>query len=954
MKYLVSPIGLVFFFNLCFLELSAQVSMEKDSLPTDAGIRHGKLENGLSYYIKPLENCKTLQLSLFVKAGSNQQDSDQLDAAHAVEHIAFKPTPNFPKSIMDQDLLNKFGMQIYDLKGFSGIYTEYIFNSPNDRAETIDTAFRWFQDIAKGLNFSEQNVNKVRGEIRQEFLEKVNTNMEALAAKSKMGSSLFPGGEDIENYLKANKTFTPDVLQRFYKDWYRPGLMGISVIGNVKDTDAMEKMISKRFAGLKSPKNVPEYKDFTSQYLARPNQFVKIIRKNDSLSLFQPLKTYLIFRNQQLNNNSTLQGLKKEKIYGIFSDLLNKRFDEIKQTYKDSFKITANFSYKTSQWPRIPGIVIEIDSDGNLEKKEIQKAIRIIDQVKLYGATKREWENIIADQKVPLEDTDYWFNQIDKNFNYAELLLNKKDEKLNQWLRHIDRENFNEMIRKIFTLIPQDIGIISPKNSVSQTYSEDHIKQWITEAENDDIVPYRPVTNISNLFDQKDIASLKEKVIEKVTFDKAGKIITLANGLKVVLKPFVASTGSKTIAIKGYCPYGASCFSKEDYYSAVNAFGIVKNSGFGKLDKFEIKRFLLNTGLQEPTGYVDYNESAILGKADSLRDLETLLQMIYMYFTYPRKDELAFKDWQKQKYRQYFSPLNSELINDDFSNDIREATGDPRISGDNIFGSKELRGSKAYLGIKKTNYIKAYDIYNQLFGQASNFTFLVTGNFSEKSVLPLLQKYLGNLPNNNNLNCSVNPEKKYKSLKGPIYQEFSSKNRYKIKGAHYYLCFVKGNVNPEDWKERIKVYALGWLAYQEVIKLRFQKGYSIYDFGGFGDYNKNLNRYEISIGLYMPKNELESLRIECKKIFENIKSGNIEESSFSASTHRLYRNYSKNWTLTQRVMLGKLYDHYRFGLPYIDPQEVEDYVKSLTLTDLIETAKKYCKISNRIEMVLRN
>ena len=951
-NYLVRLIFILSIFSFSCLRLPSQLKRHYDSLSSNTGIRYGKLGNGLVYYIKPLDSCKTLRLSLIVKAGNMQQDADQLDAAHLVEHLAFKPTENFSRSIMNQNLLDSMGMQIYDLEGSSGTYTEYVFNAPNNNKQTIDTAFRWFQDIAHGLIFSEKNVNEVRGEVRQEFLEKFNTNMEAMCANSKMDNALFPGGEDIENYLDSNKTFAPEVLKRFYKDWYRPQLMAISVIGNVKDANVIKNCIARRFSGLKSCKKVPEYKNFMTQYLARPSQFVKILRKTDSSSAFDPVKTLLIFRNPVLDNNDSVNGLKGEKICSIFARILNKRLEDLPQTYYNFYSITAGFYYKTPQLYNIPGMVININSDDNLEKIAVQKAIQMIAQLKHYGASKKEWENIMSDQRIPIENINYWCKQIVNNYIYKEPFLAGKDEKLKDWLVKMGRKTFNEKIKNIFSEVPEDIGIIAQKNSISIKYSKNRITNWINETKNKDTGSYNPLPEVVSLLPQADLSSLKEKKIISANEGKAGKEIVLQNGLKIILKTFIPSTGSKAIWIKGFSPQGAACFTKDDFYSAVNAPSIVRNSGFGNLNKFKIERFLSKSGIQMPMGYVDYNETVIQGKVDSLQELEILLQVIYLNFTAPRKDKLAFKDWQKEKYQEYFSPNNSDVIYNDFSSKIREMTGDPSVAGNGVFGIKYPQGSEAYHSVQKTELNKAFNFYRQLYGNAGDFTFLINGNFSKKSVLPLLQKYLGNLPSNN-LSCCPLSTARFKPKNGSTYIKLSSGNRYTVRGAHYYLCFIN-NADPKDWKEQIKVYALGWLAYQEVMKLRFEKGYSIYGFGCAGDYNKNLSRYEVSIRLFGVKDQLESLQKDCKKIFSDIKAGKVENSTFSASTHRLYRIYGKDWAYTNRVMQEKLYDHYRYGLPYIDPQEVENYVKTLTLGDLVETAKKYCKNSNQIEMVMKN
>jgi predicted Zn-dependent peptidase len=947
--------------SFCFQSSIAQQNISReDSLPLDHSIRYGTLKNGFTYYIKPLSGSyDRIQLSLYIKVGSNQQDKDQLDAAHALEHLAFQPTENFSKSIIDEELLNRFDMQFYDLYGSSGLFTEYDFDAPSNNDKALETGLLWFKDIASDLKFSKENIEKVRGELRQEFLGNVGSNMEASSIASKLNNSLFPGGEDNSNYLEYNKTFSYEVLKFFYKNWYRPNLMAISVIGKIKDVDTLEALITKTFSSLNSGTNSPKYKNDVLQYLERPRQFVKIKRNSYSTSEYKDksVETNLIFRKPRFKHNSSWIEYKEEIMWDIFADILQHRLRGLGQRYKGSFKSTARFPFKKGQSPDIPGLVIEITSNESSEKQALQQTMEVVYQLRKFGVTKNEWAEFKTSQVSDSDGYNYWFHQIKNHYIYGEYLPENKNIRIKNWLTNLKMKTFNNKISNMFAEVPDDIGLVAPEGNQALKYTEEQVKNWIKVVLKKNIAPYQPSKIIENLFNQGQLEHLSEKEIKKIKTGVSGaKEIILENGLKIVLKPFQASTESNAIWVKGFSPLGASCFDEEDFYSAINAPNIVRNSGFGTMDKYAIKSFLSKTEiLQEPISYVDYNETAIQGKASSLKDLEILLQMIYLNFVNPRKDKLAYEEWQKDEYQKYLNPVNSNIIFDDFSNGIRNITGDLTVSGEGIFGHKYLKGTEKFQGIHKTNFERAYEIYQKLYGQASDFTFLVSGDFSEKSVLPLLQKYLGNIPNNDYFVCSPKRMPGYNAKESPAFIKLpGKKDKYKMDGVYYYLGFLHNVANLKDWKEQIKVYALGWFVYQEVIKLRFKKGYTLYNFGSSGTFNKELSRYEIFIKLFAKEDELESLRVDCKQIFADIKSGYIDDNTFSSSTHRLYKVYSPNWTLRNREMQEKLYNHYRYGLPWINLEQVEDFVKSLTIKDIIETANKYCKTNNLIEVVMKD
>jgi len=77
--------------------LDGQDYLPSATLPTDANIVSGQLENGLDYYLYPnTEPHNRAELALVISAGSVQEDEDQLGLAHLLEHMLFNGTERFP------------------------------------------------------------------------------------------------------------------------------------------------------------------------------------------------------------------------------------------------------------------------------------------------------------------------------------------------------------------------------------------------------------------------------------------------------------------------------------------------------------------------------------------------------------------------------------------------------------------------------------------------------------------------------------------------------------------------------------------------------------------------------------------------------------------------------------------------------------------------------------------
>lgn len=956
-KRIVALIALTFF----IYPIQAQLSTitQEASLALDNSIRYGKLDNGLTYYIKPInEPQEKVFLKFHVKAGINQEEENQLDIAHAIEHLAFHPTKNFPNSISSEKLLDSLGMHLYDISAYSGRTTVYNFNAPNNDMHIINTALDWFKDIAIGLDMSNPNIEKVRGELRQEYITRGGGGGNRASAKSKLRSKMFPTYNDKSNYLSYNKSFRPKVLRQFYNNWYRPHLMGVSIVGNIDDIDALENKLKESFSEITYRENKPKYEDDALEYLSLPRQFIKVARTPDSIKGYADdiVETWLIFRYNSAKVN-TWKDLQNEIIKQIFNNILQDRLQRKSEVYNRSYSVFSHLPYKKSQNPNIPGMVINIKSEDNSEAIAIKETFKALQQLKQFGITEGEWKKHRDLGGRNLNSTSYWIEQLDNHFLYDEAIPTKKGPSLDQWLKGLSMENFNMKIKNLFSEMPEDIGIIAPTGHPALSFKENQVRQWIIMANKKPYSPFEIPEVSKDLNSEGDISKLKKKKIISENIGVSGaKEIILENGVRLILKPnnIQADFRKKEILIKGFSPYGASCFPSDDYYSAINSPRIVDHSGVGSMNKFEVDRFLKSKGISKgPVAYTDYKETVIQGSAESMGKLETVLQLMYLYFTSPRKDNIAYKDWQKENFKRYKSPKGADVMSTDLYNYIRDITGDSTVAGDGVFGLKLLTGTESYQGMQKTDLDKSYEIYNKLFGNALDFTFIINGDFNTDVILPMLQKYLGNLPMSENSSC--NPKLKNQSkFDGPLLKEISARGRYKIEGVQFYRGFMYPANNPDDWKEHIKVHALGWFIYQKLLQLRFKKGYALYSVSSGGRFNKDLSRYEIGVRLLAKSEDLEALREECKQIISNLKSGNIDESTFSTSTHRLYSLFSVERALENKSIQEKLYNHYHYDQPWIKPADIEAFVKSLTSKDITETAKKYCHEGNLIEVVMKD
>ncbi|MCF6348370.1 MAG: insulinase family protein [Flavobacteriaceae bacterium] len=263
MKYL--KIIIVSFLWLYSLSLLAQtvtfdINNLNSEIPIDPTVKMGKLDNGLTYYIK--QNTKPdnkAELRLVINAGSILEDEDQLGLAHFVEHMAFNGTKSFKKNELIDYLQNlgvEFGADLNAHTGFDE--TVYKLSVPTDNIEIFDTSLQVLRDWADGITFDDAEIDNERGVVAEELRARSGARMRmyylsipVLTNKSRYAKRIPIGSLDVIMNSKY------DALKRFYRDWYRPDLMALVLVGDF-DVLETEKKIKKIFNDLKSSKNPKE------------------------------------------------------------------------------------------------------------------------------------------------------------------------------------------------------------------------------------------------------------------------------------------------------------------------------------------------------------------------------------------------------------------------------------------------------------------------------------------------------------------------------------------------------------------------------------------------------------------------------------------------------------------------------------------------------------------------
>ncbi|WP_034892280.1 M16 family metallopeptidase [Gillisia sp. Hel_I_29] len=945
------------FFLLVYSSVNAQINKETqlpmDPSTIDGGIIYGVLDNGFTYYIKPVDSLPDIKMNLMVKVGSYYESDEEVNFAHAVEHLSFRATKNFRKQkglAGNTKLLSALGMSTEDLGGMTGAdQTNYFLKAPVTE-KALKTGILWFSDIMSGLDISKQSVDRERGVLLQEYLLKQNESG-SNRIKNQLKSMLFPWISDRKNFVWHNKNFPYEDLQMFYEKWYRSDRAALSIIGKIQNPAQLKSLIKKQFETPRSTTPPNSKNDVVTRSLKKRPGFgiVKSQVQHTNNSGKHSVEIHLNYANKITPEDSRMMSGIEQKIQAdLLSKVLNKRFKELQNSFHKSsefYSMYRPFVELLEEREINNNFKVVIRTDTLKKKKALQDGIGHLKQLKKYGIKKSEFQESKKEllSEYPLisdSNYGYWQQQIRDHFIRGESLPEHKNSKIRSFIKNLSLEEINKFAYDFVSGMPEDIGIILPQYYKTELISEKFTRNYISKSFSKPVTAYELPETIDYLISPEEKQNLKignpmsinDGVLES-------KEYVLSNGIKLILKPDKYSQSDK-MTIRGFSKNGASCFPEKDHNSAILAPSLVKNSGAGQFDKFELNRFYqTTTSLKKGVDlYVNYNEAGLKASVNN-DELEILMQLIYLFLSKPHQNQLAYEHWKREQL--LFSETAINPIND-LNNKLNELIEDK---------SAPPIGAKRIEAIKEVELNKALDIYNGLFTRPGELTFIITGNFEKEKLLPIIQRYLGNLPTHFKSDSEIvcEPGKPISLAEGPISKSINLENSQNADNAYYALAYIKGKESIGDWKEELKVKVLGKVANALLYRLRNEEELALYYFSAGGYYNRAMGRYELKFRLNCTQEELSLVEKKTKDIIDDIQRGNFSESYLQKAIEELISQYQQFEDLSLWNN-ESLYRHYKYNEPIIKVDEIQNFLSSLTVEDIEETAQKYFKNEFKYEL----
>ena len=719
------------------------VSAVAQGLPQDPTIRKGKLKNGMTYYIR--HNAKEAGLADFYiaqRVGSILEEPRQRGLAHFLEHMAFNGTKNFPGKGKKLGIVPwcetigvKFGA---NLNAYTSIdQTVYhIGSAPLKREGIIDSCLLVLHDWSHYLLLEDAEIDKERGVIHEEWRTRragmaVQRLMEQAMPKVYKGTKYedcMPiGSMDIVD------NFPYQDLRDYYQKWYRPDLQAVVVVGDI-DVNKMEKKIKKIFSSIPMPKKAAE----RVYYPVPDNEKMIVDIEKDKE---QPIVLCHIYQKREATPDSEKNSekyLRDDYVDGLISTMLNDRYAELRQQPEPPFQSATGraSTFFLSRTKDAFSMSISCKQDNILGG--IISAVGVAERARQHGFTQSELDRAkklrmnAAERRAKMQGdyrNSHYVNKCVNNFLEGEPLVSV--DFLLENTKKLDAEvtlaEVNAAVKELITDKNQVVVMYAPDKEGFEIPSEQQIEQVILSAQQLSYAPYTEAKLAEALVSNMPKAG---SIVSEKPYRHGFTEITLSNGMKVYAKK--TDYESDAVSMEMQADGGTSVYGDEDIPNFALISSGVAEGGVGAFDAVTLRKMLTGKSVRVSPS-VGTKSQAISGSS-SVKDMPTMFQLAYLYFTQPRRDDAAFASLMNRQ-RAFLANRNASP-KVDYNDSIRAI----------LYNHNPRLAPVVQQTLDKVSYDRILQIYKERFSDAANFKTVIIGNYDEQELRSLLCQYLAVLP----------------------------------------------------------------------------------------------------------------------------------------------------------------------------------------------------------------
>ena len=735
-----------YFLTIVALFFACNIYAQQGKIDNDNTIRKGILPNGMTYYIR--HNAQTKGVADFYiaqKVGSILEEKRQRGLAHFLEHMAFNGTKHFPGNTLQPGIVAwcesvgiKFGA---NLNAYTSV-DQTVYNisaAPVTREGVIDSCLLILNDWSHELLLTDKEIDKERGVIEEEW--RTRRSGMAMQRLSEQAMPIIYAGTKYSDCMPIGnidivRTFPYNDLRDYYSKWYRPDLQAIIVVGDINE-DKIEEKIKKLFAKIPLPQN-PAHRIY---YPIGNNEKMILYTATDKE---QPTVNFTLYMKRDVTpkqERNTIQNYADDYKTNILRMAINDRLEELSRTKNAPF-ISASvrsgnfFLASTKDAFELSGVLKE-----GKAIEAIQLLVGEVERARANGITIDELKRGKAEM-LSYAENDYNDRSNRRNSEFVEQCVQNfleetpiiEPEKELEIVRKLDKtvtiDDVNALAKTIITNQNQVVTMFGPDKNTFKMPTNSSIENAILKAQKQHYTPYKT----QNTLTERLITKLPKpgSIISERTYKYGYTEFTLSNGLKVYVRP--TNFEPDEVNLKLFSLGGKNIYPDSEMPNLTYLMAGATIGGVAQYNDLTLEKMLAGK-TATVTPFID-NDTRGMAGTSNVKDTKTLLELVYLYFTQPRKDPQAFKNLMEQQ--QEFltnAHVNPMLAYNDTLHKVAYAT--------NRMASMDKEQ------LKRVNYNRIMHIYKELFANAANFKLILTGNININKLRPLLCQYIATLPSNN-------------------------------------------------------------------------------------------------------------------------------------------------------------------------------------------------------------
>lgn len=928
MKRLSSLMALML---ICIVAVAQQLT----PLALKPGVKTGVLPNGLTYYILHNEQPKErANFYIAQKVGSALETQEQLGLAHFLEHMAFNGITHYPGKDMLNYLQSKgirFGADINAYTSFD----ETVYNINNvitTDKPLMDSVLLVIRDWCDGILLEEAEIDAERGVINEEWRQRNDAQTRMFTAVLPQIFSEYQYQQMPIGKMEVVMNFKPETLRAYYKKWYRPDQQGIVIVGDF-DADAMEAQVKELFSTVKMPENAAPREYVTISDNEKPIYAHFDDPELPSTNIFTFFKSDKMPREMR----NTVQGYMGESLMQtVLVKMIQDRLDEFStspecpyaaaQVMMGEFLVAATKDAFT---------VVVVPKDDPITA--YKSAMGIVARACKTGFTPTELERANADL---LNNYEKAYNEREKTYNDTygrELIQHFIDnnatpgievelELAKQLLPMLSVDIYNQVAQQLLTPRNQVIMVSQPAVPNGKLIQEADMVEALQATLNDKYEAYVDEVITEPLIEKLPAPGTVKAV--KENSQMGTKEFTLSNGVKVILK--TTDFKADEVKMQAYRKGGKQAYSKDqaDNLKVINV--AVELSKLGNFDVNKIKKYLV--GKTVSLGYAVNTYTDMLEGSSSVKDLGTLMELIYAYATELNPDPVTYQAQIDQ-----IKPIlaNQETLPDMVFNKRMQSA---------VYGGNPQMGPLDVHALENAKYDEMLAMAKKSFSNAADFTFVFVGNVDEATLRPLLEQYIATLPSTG-VPSEYKPVTEIRPVEGKVIDKFD----YAMQSPSTTVYNSYSGTNLQwNVKNNIMINLMG-----DVLDMIFIETLREDEGGTYGasvgaHYNFYTNVWQLMYYYKTAEDKLDRLEARADKELENLLKNGAKADHFNKVKEAAIKQYEIN-SKTNSYWTECLIDAERGANTYAGYIEA---LQGLTLDEFNKFLKTVYDGKNLIEVIM--